>query len=645
MLSMKMKHVVWGVVVGLAGTLFADQSLVRNGGFEETKDGRTVGWNDVGRHYAYVDGMGRSGTRALAFVNDDPQFYSFPGQKIDLKPGKAYRFEVWVRTENLTGPESGASLCIEWSDANGKWLGGGYADGVKGTTTDWKKIECVTPPIPADAKSFRIHPYVRKGMCGKAWFDDVSVTPYFRKPVDGLFCGAYRDVAAEGVVTFKAALNLDAGEHPLNQMAATVSWTDATGTVRTSSVDALTLKDAVWSHDVKDMKPGAQTVTFTLARVNGTQIGSASRTFTRADRLPARPVTFDRLGRTIVNGQPFFPLGMYWSSVSDVKKLDTYAQGPFNCLMPYGAPNQEGLDRCHAKGLKVIYSVKDIFSGTHWAPPGIKTEADEIAYIKDRVAKYKNHPAVLAWYLNDEMPLSMLPRLTARRDLLERLDPGHPGWVVLYQYSQIRDYLATFDVIGTDPYPIPSSPASMATKWTRATRSGTMGLKPLWQVPQAFDWAAYRKTPEEKAKCRAPTPTELRSMTWQCIAAGANGLVYYSYFDLYKEPNGVPFAKRWKEVCDVAAEVKAQIPVLLADGPAPTVADAPDALGVRTWGTKDAAYLLAVNTTDKPLAATLKLSERFGSATPVFGPASALAGMDISLSLAPLEPVFLRLAK
>ena len=39
--------------------------------------------------------------------------------------------------------------------------------------------------------------------------------------------------------------------------------------------------------------------------------------------------------------------------------------------------------------------------------------------------------------------------------------------------------------------------AGMATKWTRSTARGTAGCKPLWQVPQAFDWAGYKKTPEE----------------------------------------------------------------------------------------------------------------------------------------------------
>ena len=626
-------------VAACAGAVEPGVQLVRNGGFEDVKDGATVGWNAVGRKYVYVDGAGRSGTRALAFENDDPKFYSFPGQRIELKAGKTYKYEVWVRTENLKGDESGASICIEWSGPDGKWLGGSYTSGVKGTK-DWTRVEGVTQPIPPNARNFRVSPYVRKGMTGKVWFDDISVTPYVRAPVMGLYSSAYRNLAASGPVTFKAALCLDAEEHPISATRGVLRYTGEDG-ARHEAAMAISKDEGVVTLDVAQFALGAQDVSFALVK-NGKELGTATCTFTRVEKMPERAVWIDAFGRTIVNGEPFFPLGMYWGGIS-TNKFEIYAKGPFNCLMPYASPTSKDLmDLCHAHGVKVIYSVKDVFSGTHWAPKGVNTEADEVAYITARVSKFKDHPALLAWYLNDELPLSMLPRLSARRDLMEKLDPGHPGWVVLYQYTQLADYMPSFDVIGTDPYPIPR-PAAMASTWTRATRKGTMGLKPLWQVPQAFDWAAYKKTPEEKKKNRAPTEAELRSMCWQCIACGANGLVMYSWFDLWKEPNGVPFAQRWAEVCRVGQEIKEQIPVLLATGPAPSVSGAPDELAVRTWGKDGAAYVLVVNTTGEPRTASLTLSEPFAAAQSVIGPEPKLVGASLGLALAPLEPALVRL--
>ena len=626
----------WALAVILSACACAAEGpIVTNGGFEAGGDGKVAGWRAQGK-YAFRAGAGINGTGAFYYENDNPKYYGVPGQKIHLAPGKRYKFSVWIRTEDVKGDESGASICVEWCGADGKWLGGAYAGGVKGTKF-WTKVDCMTPIIPEKAHTFHVAPYVRKGMTGKAWFDDVSVTPVEPKVVSGVCSTAYRDMAAEGDVTFRALLERNGSVPPERVV---FRYLDADGRLRFAPADA----KLACTVPVASLKTGRQKVGVSAYAADGGLLGTAEMAFTRVAQLPKRTVWFDRHGRTIVNGEPFFPLGMYWGGIT-TNKFEVYAKGPFNCLMPYASPTSKDLmDLCHAHGVKVIYSVKDVFSGTHWAPKGVDTEADEVAYITARVSKFKNHPALLAWYLNDELPLSMLPRLSARRDLMERLDPGHPGWVVLYQYSQIADYMPSFDVIGTDPYPIPR-PAAMASTWTRATRKGTMGLKPLWQVPQAFDWAAYKKSPEEKKKNRAPTEAELRSMCWQCIACGANGLVMYSWFDLWKEPNGVPFAQRWAEVCRVGQEIKEQIPVLLAVGPAPTVSGAPDELAVRTWGKDGAAYVLVVNTTDKPFSASLTLSEPFGAATAVFGPAPKLSGTSLGLALAPLEPALVRLTR
>ena len=636
----------------------AEGEVVVNGGFDEVKDGVTVGWRNIGRRYVFRDGAGRNGTRGLHYENDDPKFYSFPGQKIPFKAGRAYEFEVWVRTEGLQGDDSGATLCIEWSDANGKWLGGAYPRGVKGTS-GWTRVKGITGRIPENAASVRVNPYVRKGMTGKAWFDDLSVREYVPPPVTGLYSTAYRNVAADGDVTFRAALDVppDGGDARVLWF----SYRDAKGDGRRVRADGAR-GDCV-TLPVASMMVGRQDVVAEL--FNGAKcVGSAACAFTRVERMPRRAVWFDRHGRTMVDGKPFFPLGMYWGAIT-TNKIEKYATGPFNCLMPYHAPKSpELMDLCHEKGLKVIYSVKDIYRGTRWAPKGIATEEDEVRFVRDCVARFKDHPALFAWYLNDELPLSMLPRLAARRALMEELDPGHPGWTVLYQYTMIREYMPSFDVVGTDPYPIPSKPAATATEWTRQTVGGTLGCKPVWQVPQAFNWAGYKKKPEDRAKFRAPTEAELRSMCWQCIANGANGLVLYSYFDLEKRPNGDDFDTRWAECCRVGAEIRAQFPVLLStEGAGRRIVSGLDCaqpddgwngprspVSVRTWVKDGDAYILVVNGYEKARHVRVKLSDGgYSAAAEVFGPVPKLVHGDgrdaVELDLARLEPALIRLFK
>ena len=351
--------------LGMSGAaLGAEEAIVRNGGFEAGGDGKVAGWREQGK-YAFRAGEGVNGTGAFYYENDNPKYYGVPGQKIQLTPGKRYKFSVWIRTEDIKGDESGASICVEWCGADGKWLGGAYAGGVKGTKF-WTKVDCMTPIVPEKAHTFHVAPYVRKGMTGKAWFDDVSVTPVEPKVVSGVCSTAYRDMAAEGDVTFRALLERNGSVPPERVV---FRYLDAEGRLRFAPADAK-LSCTV---PVASLKTGRQKVGVSAYAADGGLLGTAEMAFTRVAQLPKRTVWFDRHGRTIVKGEPFFPLGMYWGGIT-TNKLEIYAKGPFNCLMPYASPGSKDLmDLCQAHGIKVIYSVKDIFSGTHWAPKGIKS--------------------------------------------------------------------------------------------------------------------------------------------------------------------------------------------------------------------------------------------------------------------------------
>jgi len=323
--------------------------------------------------------------------------------------------------------------------------------------------------------------------------------------------------------------------------------------------------------------------------------------------------------------------------------LGIYAKGPFNCLMPYGSPTTNQMDACHARGLKVIYSIKDYYSGTRWAPAHMKTEADEVAEIQRRVALHGKHPALLAWYINDELPLAMVDRLAARQRLMEKLDPDHPTWVVLYQHDQVDAYLPTFDVIGTDPYPLPDKPVGTALLWTRNTRDLSFGTRAMWQVPQVFDWGAYRKG-EAREKTRAPTLAEMRAMAWQCVAAGANGLVFYSFFDLFKMHDRDPFERRWADVCAMGEELKRYIPVMLSIEPLPQLTcKAPASVETRAWCVGSQLYLLAVNGDTAAADAEVSIAGGFSELHAEFGQApKVLDGGRLAFRLDPLDPVMVR---
>ena len=606
--------------------------LLTNVSFEEVKDGATVGW-DVPEHYAFAEGVGMNGTRALVFENRyDRDFYKYPSAQVAFEKGKRYEYSVWAKTEGLTGR---AQLCMEWYDADGKWLSGSYQGGFGGTK-DWTQLKGVTPPIPSEAAKVRVAFLVSKGGLGKAWFDDISVKPLERPAFGGLYSSAYRNLSADGKVRFHAAVNLK--EHPGAR--AVFSYKDAGGDMRSVKPTRLTENAAIFEIEAAHLVKGTHPVACDLIDRDGKRIGGGSLDFTRVNELPKRRAWIDGKRRAIVDGKPFFPLGIYLSAVNE-KQFAEFMTGPFNCVMPYMEPSVKQLDFCRANGIEVIYPVNSVWSWHKHRPKGVNSDDEAQAYVERVVNERKNHPAILAWYCNDEISLEKFPQLLARQRLLERIDPGHPTWTVLYQYGEVGGYYPTFDVVGTDPYPVPMSPIGNVAMWTRTTNDEVMGLKPMWQVPQAFAWADCRG--QERKDHRFPTREEMVNMTWQCVANGANGLVYWCYRLQYQK--GKFLVDRWADICAAAASVKPYIPVILSGEEPPKATGATEDLSVRAWRYQGDVYLAVVNNTRKPVKGEVCLDGDFMELCTLQGAkdCSLKDARTVAVSLDGLAVSFLRL--
>ncbi len=580
-------------------------NLVRNPGFEALDaDGAAEGWGLDMKVYTPVHSPLHTGATALQYVNTDPQRYVLTGQPIELERGRAFEVSVWIKTQDIKGNDNGATICLEWSDKGGQYLGGFYPAGFKGTT-DWRQLKVVSGRIPKEAARCTVTCYVRKGMTGTAWWDDVAVRPWRGDVLSTLLLEPnYRGqvLPTTRAIELQADLALDDYHLRPRDIA-----------LRTQLTRLQDLK-VVYSHSAPAGGPRTRLVVprtglaagkyqlelTVVRRQDGRPLGSDRwRLEVMRPAVLARRVSYiDEHNRLIREGKPFFPLGMYWSGISDAD-LKVYADSSFNCLMPYGMPTTEQMALVHKYGLKVIYSVKDIYYGSSYCPASIKTTPDERKLIEAKAETFRTHPALLAWYLNDELSVEYAPRLEAHQQWLEELDPDHPTWVVLYQVDQLDRYLKTFDAIGTDPYPIPGS-AARAGQWTATTVRSAAGRRPVWMVPQVFNWAVYRKPEDITPDLRPPTLAEMRSMTWQCIARGARGLIYYSFFDL-KRDKQVPFDTQWGRVKQVAAEVKAMEPVILSVETPPRIeAGEYDWLMWTTRQVGAQTYLIAVNADGRP---------------------------------------------
>lgn len=579
------------------GGFLSQKPIVVNPGFEQGSQG----WPML-EGYRVQSRVGRQGTAALVYERTDPAQEPLCRQTVEVQPGGKYRFGVWIKTENVrNGDSGGATLCLEYYK-KGEWVGGEYPPGISGTN-DWTYVEA-TGTVPAGTDKCTLDLYMRPKATGKAWFDDVTITPdsirwilYMIRPsmetlpTDNgrLLLGSYLDG-----VTVPAPDKISEEDLTCLIQARTGG--------RTQGEVAAPVREGRITVDVGKLPAGPAKLHATLLDTRHHWILSEQDlpvTVAAATRsVPQNACVIDSRGRAIVQGKPFLPVGLYSHDFSTREDLETIANSPFNCLMPYnslymgfadskltGIPRiREVLDACHERGIKIIFSLKDLYEGTDFATRETLGIRGVPAIIDKAVTTFRDHPALLAWYINDEMPTTMLDQLSARRREVNRLDPYHPTWAVLVSFSELPIYGPTCDVMGVDPYPIRARDSRdmdrVRYSMEMASRAvGTPEGMAVWAVPQIMNWGCYdakaRKDRDYYVRnFRDPTEEEMLSMSLLCAIQGAKGFIYYSYSDLtgYINPHAKPdFQRRWPEVCRVGEVMVSLSPFLLSDRHGPKV--------------------------------------------------------------------------
>ena len=593
--------------------------VASNGGFEYGTL-ITTPWNGLsGGGFSIIRGNARSGNYCLRYQATTPPTYKVPHQSVTASVGQTYRGSVWVKTENLIDGE--AVICIEWSDTNDNWMNGVYQNpgsSVSGTK-DWTRIRVQTPRLPANVGKVTLGVYVRDGSIGTAYFDDASLELLDASAVEGLYSSAYRNRAADGDVMFVADLNLPvAGLSPSGVTGEFVVPLAAGGT---QTLAASTLLDdrATVTIPVSTLATG--TVTFKLKQ-NGSVVASKTLQLTKLASEPSTGVRIDRRRHMIVNGQPFFPVGMYWMGVT-TSELPAYAAVGFNFLMPYARLSVAQLDACQANGLKAFYTLQNFYPFHQTPSAGIVDDATAEARVREHVALVKDHPALLGWYTNDETGPEHAEALTERSTPLNSIAPDHPVWIVVSQYDRMQAYMPTFDICGTDPYPSGASSYPKVYDYPARQMADSFGIRPLIEAIAITQNDTF-----------LPTAGEIRSMTWLALCAGAEGVCYYSYHDIRNGNGGETFEQRFAAVGEVAAELRRYEDVVLSDEePIAASVEGSSDIVCRTWKKGGNTYLAVANKTWNTVSGTVRFGESFSAMQTLIGENQTLSGNAVSVSL------------
>ena len=603
-----------GVILAASASLAADSILV-NGNFDQMPLGK--GWN-LPKAWSVNPKVGRNGTAALVWENDDPKHYAFPNQRFKVSPGAVLRFGGWTKVERGSIRKPG--IGIEYFDKDGKWLNNVYAAEVVDNDPDkkgWVRYEGEVT-LPGEATSAHIIAVLGRGRTGRVLFDDLTVERLPDVPLVYLQSSVHHNsfTAADGDISFVACLRLNLAVNGLTDYSCDYGYVNAEGKRVMGSVSDFDATVAKFAIPASRMALGSQEVRFRL-RLKGETVGKLGLKVTRTEKPVNRRFGIDRSGRATVSGKRFFPLGMYTSWEMTEADIRRWQEAPFNYTTHACRLTREDLDRFAAVGTYVVTDVHHLVLGYDHVAHGTAT----IEQSREGFMRYLNglaaHPAFMGWYLVDEIPVNQIPGVIRTNELLHEIAPDHLSYFVTDKPQSIREAMPAADVFGVDPYPVGGHATNMffCSTWAEQCRTGTFGFRPMWHVPQYFDWYWYPEGRSRPYPVRCPTREEMSNMTWQGIAAGANGICGYT-FGVFQERGMRAHPERkeecdrlWKDICAVAHEVKKMESVLLGDDIELPFSDLPKDLVARAYRLKGVDYLLIVNRDRNHVVADLTLSK------------------------------------
>ncbi|MCK9399025.1 MAG: chitobiase/beta-hexosaminidase C-terminal domain-containing protein [Bacteroidales bacterium] len=321
-------------------------------------------------------------------------------------------------------------------------------------------------------------------------------------------------------------------------------------------------------------------------------------------------VKIDRAtGGLSVAGLPFFPFGFYtYFPVLPTMPEEEAVKG-FNLISPYQKIGKKSLkdrkaymDRCASLGMKVNYNLCSVTGGCGVGSsrlPGLSRH-EKLEMLRKEVEKFRDHPALLAWYIADEPDGQDLPpdSLLETYRLIKELDPYHPVSVVFMSPRKAADYRDVMDIAMTDPYPIPQGKVVEVTAYVDLLKKAYWLEKPVWVVPQAFGGNEWWQ--------REPDPREIRVMTWLTIIHGATGVQYF----IRSGPNSFPKSTAmWDECGAMALEIAELTPDINSPHPAPALTSDDPHIHAKAWNRAGLVTIAVVNARNEPGEFKLKMED------------------------------------
>lgn len=433
-------------------------------------------------------------------------------------------------------------------------------------------------------------------------------------------------------------------DHVLDEpgVRARLEWAGPTpATIHWRLMDALTGAGLAVQHSIEIEDPGTRTFLIPTADLEpgvigihaiadsaGQRVGRATDTF--AKLAPSvRDIRVNRFTRSLtVDGTAMLPIFLPVEPVAlGDWHLDRIMKAGFNCLVaaPGKLSQQEiirgavpsakvadirrQLDRLHTRGMGLFWPLPWTFHD--WANTNA-LYGGNVARLAEAycalVSAFRDHPAILGWYLMDEpSPLTWERECGfAESDLralwvaVKETDPGRPvyvNWNHSWQIEPYGGYQCT-DVVSHDNYEISGEPFDYGDllPGVRMVNNSRVGRRPAFAwISGSYDELAMR-----------PSAGAVRVHAWVHLIYGTRGLGYWS-----KAPMD---PQVWADMKTFNRDATALHKHVLSNPDATLrMRSLPSAtIQHAMWTLGDFAYLLAVNTADCTQAFRIDVADACG---------------------------------
>jgi hypothetical protein len=330
-------------------------------------------------------------------------------------------------------------------------------------------------------------------------------------------------------------------------------------------------------------------------------------------------VTIRDDGVTLVDGKPFFPIGIY--SVSKLPVNDNNFDKAFAELKAAGFNMAHTYNSARNADFAEFYEAARKYDFKLFIPPESGNNNPDANSALATVARECNEIPLLAWYLADDTAGWIGPTELKRvHEAIMQVDPYHmttqaDGITQLNDQRYVR-YVDSTTGFLPEIYPIREKTGNHVADVTRGMKNVQAAwakagrVTPVWAIIQDFEGWGWQ---------RYPTNEEERCMVYLALIHGAQGMTWYTYSYRPPDKHGAAYDPQvWAYLKGIAGELSSLSEVLTSrdpkEKPVGQVVSGPEkgdldypSLNLRLKQWQGQWYLLAANSSEQPITAKVTL--------------------------------------